>query len=234
MPREPRVVIPGAPHHVYDRGNNRRRLFSYSSDRLRFLRCLCDGLTASRCVLHQITLMTNHVHMIVTPFDDEGLAVLMKSTKQKYAQGRNREKEGSGSLFEARFKSKPITSDKQLMTVTLYNDANAHRAGLLHGGTRHEWSTGPLHAGRLDSRIPRDMWTPSPWYLGLAGAPRARGARYEELMQGYLRSNPEPPHEWATTLEMELRDVEQHRYRIERPDRSSAREHGSSRLVRKD
>jgi hypothetical protein len=72
----------------------------------------------------------------------------MKRTKHRYAQMRNGQRGGSGSLFEARFKSKPITSVAQLMATTLYNDANARRAGLIHSGTAHEWSTGPLHAAR--------------------------------------------------------------------------------------
>ncbi len=65
--RQARIVIPGQPHHVYLRGNNRRRLFSSGADYERFIACLTLGISASECVLHQLTLMTNHVHLIATP-----------------------------------------------------------------------------------------------------------------------------------------------------------------------
>lgn len=233
MARGPRRVIPGQPHHVYDRGNNRRRLFSYSVDRKRFLYCLSAGLEMSGCVLHQLTLMTNHVHMIVTPPDASGLAKLMKRTKQRYAQVRNERRNGSGALFEARFKSKAIRSIEQLMVATLYNDANACRAGLTHAGTTHEWSTGPLHAARSGSLVPEELWTPSPWYLALGRTGRERGDAYEALMRGYLRTEWEPPSDWAITSELEQRDMQTYQQRLERPNRSSAREPGSSRLGRK-
>lgn len=230
MPRKPRKVIPGTPHHVYDRGNNRRRLFSYSTDRMRFLYCLSAGLVASGCTLHQLTLMSNHIHMIVTPLDLEGLSRLMKRTKQRYAQTRNQIRDGSGTLFEARFKSKPITSMAQLSATTLYNDANARRARLVHSGTAHEWSTGPLHAARPGSRVPTNMWTPSVWYLSLGGTPRERGDAYEQLMEDYLRSDPATPDDWAITPALEKRDMQCYERRVERPSRSSAREPSSSRF----
>jgi putative transposase len=233
MARKPRQVLPGTPHHVYDRGNNRRRLFSYSTDRMRFLYCLSAGLEESGCSLQQLTLMSNHVHMIVTPQEVGGLAKLMKRTKHRYAQMRNSQRGGSGSLFEARFKSKPITSVAQLMATTLYNDANARRAGLIHSGTAHEWSTGPLHAARPGSRVPADMWTPSAWYLGLGRTSRDRGDVYEELMDEYLRSDPGPPQDWAIAQEVEQQDLQPYTQRLERPRRTSAREPSSSRYGEK-
>lgn len=214
MPRRSRSVVPHVAHHVWLRGNNRRRLFSSFADRQLFLRCLRRGLRASNALLHQLTLMNNHVHMIAVPAGPDGLRVLVARTCQRYAQLRNQDREASGKLFEERYHSKVIEDAAALMTTTLYNDANGYRAGLAPSPFGYAWSTGPLHAGIAGGRIPRAMWTPSGWYVGLAADPAARAERYRELMMAYIaRSEPRAAD----------RDSPYTR-RLERPDRSFARE----------
>ncbi len=220
MPQGQRIVIPGLPHHAYLRGNNRRRLFSSKGDRLAMLRCLRRGLDAGECLLHQLTLMTNHLHLIVTPPRADGLAVLFKRANQRYAQLRNEQRGDSGKLFEQRYRSKPITSDAQLMATTLYNDANAYRAGMVADPLAHAWSSGPLHAQRAGALISTDMWTPSAWYLGLGTTPAERGAAYAELMSSYVKLE----HEALVDDDVERADSEAYSRRVERPDGSSARE----------
>lgn len=205
---------------MYLRGNNRRRLFSSREDRLQWLVCLRRGLDASRCQLHQLTLMTNHVHMIVTPPEARSLADLVKRACQRYAQLRNAKRRGTGKLFEERFRSKVIKDDRQLMMTTLYNDANAYRANDVESPLSHEWSTGPLHAARPGSKIWASLWTPSRWYLGLAPTPAARAAVYEQLMAAYVRTD-EPA---QIDGKAEEADLEPYQQRLERPDRSCARE----------
>ena len=209
--RQARIVVPGQPHHVYLRGNNRRRLFSHAADYERFLACLVLGVDASECALHQLTLMSNHVHLIATPPVASGLSRLLHRTCQRYAQVRNLLRDSSGKLFEERFHSKPILDDEYLCTVTIYNDVNAFRAGRVRTPLAHVWSTGPLHAGRA-SRIPARLWTPSSWYLGLGATPQARAARYRELVAGRL----DEPDEVIPTRPYQRR--------LERPNRTSARE----------
>lgn len=219
MARQPRQVVPGYPHHVYLRGNNRRRLFSHDTDRLTWLGCLRRGLEASACELNQHTLMDNHIHMIVTPPDEDALAALVKRTCQRYAQLRNEKLEASGKLFEERYQSKVIESERQLMATTLYNDANAFRAQMVPDPLLHEWSTGPLHAGRNGSRISAFLWTPSPWYLGLARTRNACAIIYRGLMENYAPAD-DPP-----AIEEDPDEAQEpYRHRIERPDGTSARE----------
>lgn len=220
MPRQPRLVVPGYPHHVYLRGNNRRRLFSSDADRLSWLGCLQRGIEATSCELHQHTIMDNHLHLIVTPPDEDGLAALMKRACQRYAQLRNEQRDASGKLFEERFQSKLIESERQLIATTLYNDANAFRANMVYDPLVHEWSTGPLHAGRNGSRISAFMWTPAAWYLGLARTRNACATIYQGLMENYAPAD-DPP---AILEDEEDQPEVPYRKRLERPDRSSARE----------
>jgi putative transposase len=220
MPRQARIVVPRLPHHVYLRGNNRRRLFSSHADRVDFLGCLERAVTVTECLLHQLTLMDNHVHMIAVPPSRPALSALIARTCQRYAQQRNASRETSGKLFEERFHSNVIDDEAGLMTVTLYNDANGFRVGLADSPFDHVWSTGPLHAGGR-SLIPARLWTPSAWYRGLAADPQDRAARYRQLMLAYVargRGDARPygmPHEVAERAD---------RRRFERPDGTSVRD----------
>ena len=219
------MVIPNVPHNVFQRGNNRRNLFSYDADRVRLLDCLERGVAASGCLVHQLTLMTNHVHLIVTPPTKDGLAVLLHRSSQRYAQQRNARRGASGKLFEERYHSRPIEDEKHLMTVTLYNDANAVRAGVVATVFEHRWSTGALHAGLPGSRIPATLWTPSRWYLGLAATPDGRATIYRDLMTTYLaKKDAGAEGDFAPDDDL-VPDVEPpYKRRVERPDRSYARE----------
>lgn len=184
-----------------------------------WLRCLDRGFEASGCLLHQHTLMTNHVHFILTPPDEEALSNFVGRACQHYAQMRNVRTKASGKLFEQRYHSKVITDERHLLFTLLYNDANGYRAGMVDDPTVHRWSTGPLHAGRRGSQIPRSMWTPLALYTGLAKSPVARGAEYRRVMADYLRDET-----WIPVDDRSTRDGARYRQRIERPDGSSARE----------
>jgi putative transposase len=220
MGRKPRVVVAGAPHHVYLRGNNRRVLFSSRADRILFLACLRRALDATKCQLHQLTLMTNHVHAIITPPDKKALSQLVKRTCQRYAQLRNAKRGGSGKLFEERYRNKVIVDEAQLRVTTLYNDANAFRAKAVREPFAHEWSTAPLHAATPGGRMLRSVWTPSSWYTRLGPTPSKRAEAYRAAMVEYLEL------EEAAPIDEEVEEVDDEGYerRLERPDRSSARE----------
>src|SRR5262245_7810080 len=106
MARAPRIIVPGLPHHVVLRGNNRRRLFSSKLDYRMFL--YFAGLSLKRCQvgLHALTLMSNHAHLLVTPRHQHDLAAFVKPLAQRYAQLRNEKRNASGKLFEERYWSR--------------------------------------------------------------------------------------------------------------------------------
>ena len=221
MPRHHRIVEAGLPHHVIIRGNNRRRLFSYANCYLRFLRYVGDALVRHPCSMNALVLMANHVHMIVTPAESEALGAFVKSFSQRYAVMRNRERRSSGKLFEERFKSSIIRDDMHLATVTAYIEMNPVRAGICANPDEFAWSTYRLHAdGQLTSKIPADLWTPSPWYDSLGDTDLERRRGYCTWMSAY-RQRLDPPRESEPLREPV---AQEYALQVEGPDRSVARE----------
>ena len=225
MPRTARVVIPGLPHHVILRGNNRRRLFSYSTDYERFIWYLGRAMRRTGVRLHGLSLMMNHVHPIVTPPDAATLARFVKLTAQRYAQFRNLRRDGSGKLFEERYTCVPILTDEQLAVVTAYVDLNALRAHAVEDPADHRWSTYRLHAGLPDSGVPESLWTPSAWYLSLGATPEARAACYRDFVASWAARYRAA----EAAIPAESKRPALHARRLERPDRSRAADQGPSR-----
>ncbi|HEY4659299.1 MAG TPA: transposase [Gemmatimonadaceae bacterium] len=222
MTRIGRLVAPGMPHHVICRGNNRRRIFSSSSDFELFLWLLARASQRFDCQVHALALMTNHVHAILTPPDAAALAGCVKGFSQRYAQERNRDREASGKLFEERYLRFPVLADRQLGVTTSYIELNPVRAGVVAAPEEYRWSTHRLHAGMLDaSCVPAAMWTPSPWYLGLGGSPTARAERYRDWVAAHQGLEGEP--ERVTRIQAaEALSAPRYARRLRRPDGTCA------------
>lgn len=220
MARQSRIVIPGAPHHVTLRANNKRRLFSYACEYHRFLYFLGRAQVATSCSMHALVLMTNHVHLVVTPPDVKALSEFVKLLSQRYAQTRNQRRGGSGHLFEERFNSVPITSERQLALTTAYDDLNPVRAGMTARPDEYAWSTYALHTNQVSS-IPRGLWTPTHWYLELGATPDARAVGYRKWIDACLERD-ERPHE-VTRVDAKLALANASPFGAKRPDGTSAR-----------
>lgn len=216
MPRQPRVatVVPGLPHHVILRGNNQRRLFSFDPERMLFLALLGDALARFEMSLHALVLMTNHVHLVTSAVRSvDALSTMVKRFAQRYAQERNRRRQSSGKLFEARFDAFAIDSVAYLAAATAYTELNPELAGMRRAH-EYPWSTYGFHAGSPEvSKIPRAIWAPSPWYLALGETEESRAARYVQFFE--LRRE---AHQYSAKIEIPW-PVR----RVRRPDGSSAR-----------
>lgn len=193
MKHEPRLVIAGRPHHVYLRGNNHRLLFASHTDRVFWIECVRRALDATRCQLHQMTLMSNRVHAIVTPPEPKALSAMVKRACERYAHKRNQQRVASGRLFAVGFRSHPLFDDNALRDTTLHADASALRAAQTEDPFAHEWSTAPLHAGLPGTHELRAIWTPSTWYVRLGSTPDARARAFREAMIEYLVLGGAPP-----------------------------------------
>jgi len=223
MVRKGRIVIPGRAHHLVLRGNNRRTLFSYATDYRKLIGHVSKALEPETCRLHALTLMTNHIHCLVTPASHDDLALFVKAFAQRYSTYRNRRRGSSGKLFQERYFSNPIEDPSYFATAQIYIDINAWRAGKVVDPFAHVWSTFAIHAGRPHlSRIPVELWTPSSWYLGLERTPEARAKRYLELVEQFYGSKTRIVSDEHIDAAERLSAVPS-RMRIERPDRSSAR-----------
>ena len=146
MPRIGRIVIPGVPHHLVQRGNNRQDVFFVDDDRKAYLALLHDQ--AERCGIAVLgyCLMSNHVHLIVRPERADGLAKGIGRAHFLYSQYINRRHGRSGHLWQGRFYSCAL-DEAHFWTAMRYVEQNAVRAGLARRAWEYDWSSAAAHAG---------------------------------------------------------------------------------------
>lgn len=164
MPRLPRAVFAGFPHHVTQRGNRREPVFFDDDDRLVYLAWLKDYAEQHQVEVLAYCLMPNHVHLIAVPASDDGLQSALKPLHMRYAQRFNRQRQWSGHVWQGRFFSSPL-DDAYLWTALRYVECNPVRAGLAERAQDYRWSSAASHCGlREDALLKPD----SPWHQQLA------------------------------------------------------------------
>src|SRR5262245_51438159 len=141
MPRVARAVLAGLPVHVVQRGINRQQCFFSEGDYSTYLRFLAEFALRFGCAVHAYCLMTNHVHLLVTPETPESCALMMKNLGQRYVQTVNRRLERSGTLWEGRFKSGIVQSDGYVLACYRYIELNPVRAGMVKDPAQYRWSS---------------------------------------------------------------------------------------------
>jgi putative transposase len=162
---------------VVQRGNNRSPCFYRESDHLLYLRLLGEFASRCGCSIHAYCLMTNHVHLFLTPHDAESCAQLMKNVSQLYSQYINRTQGRTGTLWEGRFRSCLVADERYTLACYRYIELNPVRAGIATGPAEYPWSSYGANAGlRRDSLV-----TPHLAYLALSDEPTRRAERYAEL-----------------------------------------------------
>jgi putative transposase len=177
MPRCARIVVAGLPVHVIQRGNNRAPCFVADADRSFYLFHLGRALTRFRCALHAYCLMTNHVHLLLTPTTTDGCSLLMKHIGQLYSQHVNRTYRRTGGLWEGRFRSCLVQSTNYLLTCYRYIELNPVRAGFVHRPQDYFWSS-----YRINSQsAAQGMITPHDEYLRLGATDTERKRAYADL-----------------------------------------------------
>ena len=182
MARLPRLTLPGYPHHVIQRGNNRQPIFSSSADYERLLSLLFENAKKFDVAIHAYVLMSNHFHLLVTPQSAEGLPQMMQAVGRRYVRYFNDIQKRSGTLWEGRYRSTLIQTERYLLACMAYVDLNPVRAGLVAQARDYPWSSYGHYSGqRIDKLI-----TPHPLVWALGNTPFAREAAYAELVQGGL------------------------------------------------
>ena len=182
MARLPRLAVPGLPHHVILRGNNRVAIFVDRADREEFLALLARHAQALRVQVHAYVLMDDHLHLLLTPQQDGGLSRLMQALGRDYVRGFNSRHGRSGTLWEGRYRSTVIEPERHLLACMAYIDLNPVRSGLVHAPQEYAWSSHAHYVG-----LRHDKWlTPHPLIWGLGNTPFAREAAYAELVRAGL------------------------------------------------
>lgn len=141
MARRPRLDLPGVPLHVIQRGNNRASCFHTDGDRRLYLRCLTQAAARHQCAIHAYVLMSNHVHLLVTPSAVGAVAAMMQDVGRRYVRLFNMIHDRSGTLWEGRYKSSLIDSETYLLTCHRYIELNPVRAGLVGHPMHYPWSS---------------------------------------------------------------------------------------------
>jgi putative transposase len=179
MARHPRLILPDVALHIRQRGNDGQYCFRHESDRLVYLSNLGEFCRRWRCALHAYCLMTNHVHLLLTPPDSQACALLMRDLGRCYVRYFNRRHGRTGSLWEGRFRSCLVESQRYVLGCHRYIELNPVRAGMVRAPDAYAWSSYAGNGrGREDSLL-----TPHAEYLALAETASRRCASYRGLFQ---------------------------------------------------
>ncbi len=155
MPRQPRLVIPDHPQHVIIRGNNREAIFYSDEDYRFFLDKLKQACDKHQCDLHAYVMMTNHVHLLMTPYTESGISKAMQMLGRYYVQYFNYAYHRTGTLWEGRYKAALIDSENYLLTCYRYIELNPVRAeGMVQHPAEYPWSSHRFNAlGKIDALV---------------------------------------------------------------------------------
>jgi len=141
MPRKPRFVIPGVPLHIVQRGHNRAAVFFEDEDYLAYIDWLKQAALKYRCHVHAYVLMTNHIHILASPEDNEGITRMMQYIGRYYVPYINRKYGRSGSLWEGRYKASLVQEETYLLQCMRYIEMNPVRAGMVKSPLDYRWSS---------------------------------------------------------------------------------------------
>jgi len=163
MGRSCRTVIPFAPHHVTQRGNNRRDGFGSDADRRPYLKLLAEETARYYVRVLGGCLMTNHVHLILIPEEGAAMAAALARAHSRYTLAFNKQREKTGHLRQSRFH--PCVLDgRHLMRALRYVELNPVRAGLVWSALEWPWSSARAHARGLGD--PLMDWDWPDWFRG--------------------------------------------------------------------
>jgi putative transposase len=178
MARLPRLTVPGYPHHVIQRGNNRQPIFLDAADYEQFLLLLGEYAQREKVAVHAYVLMGNHVHLLLTPETDSGVPVMMQAVGRRYVQYFNQRYQRTGTLWDGRYKSTLVDTDRYLLACMVYIDLNPVRAGIVSKPADYHWSSYGHYAGLRNDKliVPHALC----WALG--NTPFAREAAYVDLV----------------------------------------------------
>lgn len=152
MPRLARLVVPGHPHHVTQRGNRCQQTFFSDSDYRRYKRYLAEACQLTGTAIWAWCLMPNHVHLVLVPTAGDGLAKAMAETHRRYARSINAREGWSGHLWQSRFASF-VMDEPYLLACARYVELNPVRASLAASAERWPWSSARAHLGGSDDGL---------------------------------------------------------------------------------
>jgi len=179
MSRMPRFFLPGLPLHVIQRGNNRSDTFRCSEDFDFYVACAAHASRRHDVAIHAYVLMTNHVHLLVTPSSPSSVPKMMQAIGRVYVSYFNSVHGRTGTLWEGRYKAAIVDDETYVLTCMRYIELNPVRAGLVSAPDEYRWSSYRVNAwGAHDAFVdPHDA------FRQLGHSPAERRAAYRELFR---------------------------------------------------
>lgn len=182
MARLTRLSVADCPHHVLLRGHNRQPVFQDDEDRARFLALLQAHAQAQRVAVHGYVLLDSRIHLVLTPAQAPGLALLMQALGRSYVRYHNDRHARSGTLWEGRYRSAPMEAGPYQLPCLAWLDGMPVREGLCVRAADWPWGSHRHYVGLVVDRVV----TPPPGYWGLGNTPFAREAAYAEMVHAGL------------------------------------------------
>ena len=177
MARLGRYFLPDQPLHVIQRGNNRQAVFFDDDDHARYRGWLATAAAEHGCAVHAYVLMTNHVHLLVTPAAADSLPRTMQSLGRRYVRHVNTIHRRTGTLWEGRYRAAPIDSEAYFLACCRYIELNPVRARIVRHPRNYRWSSYGAHAlGAADPVL-----TDHAIYHRLGRTPAVRQKEYHAL-----------------------------------------------------
>jgi putative transposase len=152
MARLARVVAPGFPHHITQRGNRRQQTFFRDDDYQAYLDSVGEWCSAHDVEIWAYCLMPNHVHLIAVPESADGLRRALGEVHRRYTRMVNFREGWRGHLWQGRFASY-VLDERYLLTAARYVELNPVRAGLVEAPSRYRWSSAAAHARGRDDGV---------------------------------------------------------------------------------
>ncbi len=178
MARLPRLILPGQPHHVILRGNNRQAIFFSDLDRQQLLTTLAESAAQYHVAIHAYVLMDNHLHLLLTLSAAADLSRMMQSLGRRYVGWFNARHRRSGTLWEGRFRAGLIEGERHLLACMRYIELNPVRAGLCVEPAHWPWSSAAHHLGLSRN----GLITEHEMYWSLGNTPFEREHAYREFL----------------------------------------------------
>jgi putative transposase len=178
MPRKPRFYQPGMPAHAFQRGHNKEPVFFEDEDYLVYWRFLKESAETCGYLVHAYVLMTNHVHLLVTPETSTAISSLFQSVGRHFVPYINKAYQRRGSLWEGRHKGNIIESEAYFLSCMRYIEMNPVRAGMVDHPAKYRWSSYAANAQGVNNAVIQVHGQ----YLALGKTPEARQAGYRGLV----------------------------------------------------
>jgi putative transposase len=182
MPRLARLCPEGIPQHIIQRGNNRSVCFCSEDDLAFYAHCLKEYSLKYEVDIHAWVFMTNHVHLLATPKKDGAVSKMMQSIGRIYVRYFNKTYLRSGTLWEGRFKSCLVETERYLLECYRYIELNPVVANMVQDPADYVWSSYQCNAlGKVS-----ELLSPHHEYLSLGKTTNERLSNYRALFKYHL------------------------------------------------